>query len=1131
MTTLNELQDKMQQQMQQQKPMSNSDNMSEAASKLSMASDKLASMGQNSNQQQQQLIQTIQQQSFQIQSLSMQLQTLTNNQRTQSAMPMIPPVPPPPNAPPVQSLAQPVSSSISAGFNMIGSGMGMVGGYAMGRSQDIYGHLRGGWHNARVQTAPVAGSSPGLIHAPYSGLLSSAIHGSGISWNPTNAQGYNFGAYQRSANENFGRGMISNTHALMGMATDGMGFGGAGAIGGSLAGAAIGQALIPIPGIGALIGGTVGGTLGGGIGSKLDVFNPIHYGMKEIDRQVQYGQNANVNSFRFLRGAGERGNAFGISEEADVGRRMSRILQKDLTYTNEDIQELQEGFVESDLMLGVDSSQKYAQRIKKLLETSKTLSKTLQMTNQETIQFMDQMFNQVGANPGKDMSLMATRVLSGASVSGLTTAEMANVMTNSAGRAGSFGLMNMTGALTGMSGRALAGQAAERHVGTGLLASVGGTSGLSDVLSTAQGRYMQGAGGDLMLRGGGGNVFNRMSNLGNNMGGSGGMLGYLANRHTEMNNAVSNNPEGVNVEMIKHISDIASSMGATGAEHTDLMKLIAVQSYGLTPIEADALVQSAGAMVQTLQKQRTAANQGVSDARYDHLAERYGIRGRVSMFMRNSFVGQGGLAVADGVSNAYASIGSTAQNAMQRMQDKFYGIDERVTFGYDMSDQIRKSDFGSLFNNSNASSGDLKTFKLGRLALDKSNKDFASVQDVFNDGLSNIVSSRGEGGVQQGKYGSYNTGKPNVSGDIRKMKQALKAAKTRQAGTKFEIESIDDVSDISNEELLKAMSGSGQYSNEQIEAFADAVGMDPKSLNMNLAFESEADTAQNIRSVFGDKAGKGSTIFEGKVTNEKLNYAADDKEFQRILSELEVLSSMRDYSKDMQSDEYYEKAGYIEKLIQTMKDPESRRVLTEMLKEVGVELTTEGKLDVSGAVQKMKEKHGSWDGHTLGKEFSFFGKQGDVGKMLDKHEKSRLAKGQIQALETGAAGLGFSSTIISQGGKSSVGIVQAMAASKYDVERLVSSDDATERRAGKYLQAVRNGHEVSSEEANTFMQSLGSLGASGGAGVTQFSGAKMDADMLGAKTISEMGRITDINSQQIAVMEKILKKMGVSTAQ
>jgi hypothetical protein len=110
---------------------------------------------------------------------------------------------------------------------------------------------------------------------------------------PTGTKGF-WGKYNAHAPTTTGQQVVAGLGSLGGqMLGTGLGGGGqiaqAGSSLGAMGGAVIGQALIPIPGLGAAVGGLVGGALGGLLGGKLDT-KPL------IDREINHLDSIEFNT-------------------------------------------------------------------------------------------------------------------------------------------------------------------------------------------------------------------------------------------------------------------------------------------------------------------------------------------------------------------------------------------------------------------------------------------------------------------------------------------------------------------------------------------------------------------------------------------------------------------------------------------------------------------------------------------------------------------------------------------------------------------------------------------------------------------------------------------------------------------
>jgi hypothetical protein len=650
--------------------------LAKAAKSMESGSMDMRQTSQQQVMQMQFLAQSIQQQQQSINNLASSIHALSASQRIQGGSTPTRPIQP------SGGMGSGMSSSVGPMMSAAGQNIAAVGGmaanYAVARAEEVRQQASQMLQSSRVYGTP--GSHPGMLNVPQTGLFGTASQIVGSNFNPAAAQNYSFGAYQRAMGRNVGETGQNVMAGAYNMASSTVGLGtGLGIVGGAM--------------FGGPIGAMVGGMAGGMIGGKLDqVVNPFVLANEQIERTMAFGSRAAQNSNMFLKGggAGRTAGTFSAGQQMQIGAGMSRDSMMDLTFGNEQIMDMQDQFAMSGQFTGVKDGKQYRQRMKSLLESSKYIMQTLQATTDEAVEMMDQMYNQMGARAGAGMGGMASRLYAASLTSGMSTMQVADLMTKGAQGANGHGLRADAGASNAAMAIGLAGTASGR-LDPSVLATIGGQEGLTNMLAQRNMQFMGGIGGSMMALGGrfGTDFHGGLSRTANAIGGSGDMVSFLSNRH----NLVSQiSPESAQAQQFQMMAGMARQLGGVGGSMEDRMRLLA-QGQGMSGSEAEAFIQAGMAMPENMQKQLRAAGQQRTDYESSQLAEQFGITGRIKRGYRQFAFGEGvsvggvrmgvgGVtnSVADSVTGAMVHGSDVLDTGYQSLQDKFYGIEGRGYF-------------------------------------------------------------------------------------------------------------------------------------------------------------------------------------------------------------------------------------------------------------------------------------------------------------------------------------------------------------------------------------------------------------------------------------------------------------------
>ncbi len=849
------IQGQMANQMQQQ---SSQKELNEAAQDLSMAARDLSSTNQN------QLMQ-MQMQSQQTQQLSNSVRSLGNSvQQGANA------APPPPPAPTFTPMLAPVMSAASSTVK--------------NRAEEYRQGVSNFYNTMRFGQGGTVGGQPGYLSVQNQGLMASMYHGAGFSFNPANAQNYTYGAYQRAQANNFGSNAQGYAQAGMTMGLELTGLASPFGAAGGLIGGALG-AMSPIPG-GALIGGEIGSRVLG----QLDRFNPIAFQLEEVNRANYFGQQAEQNAYRHLRGLGgglSRGS-FSLQEQSQIGTSLARMYNSDLTYSTEDIGRFQQQFAETGQFLGVDSAQAYSQRMRQLMGNLEGMSKSLQIANEEAIKVMDQLYSNVGFDHGSEMNMMRSRLYASASLSGATPQEMIDIMTRGAGMGGQYGMLNRTGSQSLLAATSLSGVSASTNMPTSILASVGGEQGLADLIAKSNLQMGAGASGSLMaLLGGnyGTNLVGAMGRGAGSISGTGDLISLMTGKHHMLDKMSPEQLQAQNTMNAIGFSNMMSDLGGTPEQR---MQMYFMQQ-GHSAIEAEALAKAGLAQEETLRRSINVLGQERGDLAQDQMMEHNSLLNRIKLGFRETMMGDG--TILDGVSSTSARVGDASARFAQSVGDSYSGFGERRLFG------------------------------VGTLSAAES-----AVNDLrFSSNSRNQALSRYLGSGSDSSNLLRNELKSAIaSGDRGRIKAAIAAA---QEGGRYD--SVREMRMVGEE--------SHMLKNINEEMIQDAIRqVDASDVHHSLVSET-ASSSNYMTQEERVKAARG--IFGGltDVTSSELDMVISDPSFSSAVDLVEQMYDGYDPSMERQSEDWYKKQDKLSEIIAKM-DPKIKQVFEKTIKDKGLRI-------------------------------------------------------------------------------------------------------------------------------------------------------------------------------------------------
>jgi hypothetical protein len=274
--------------------------------------------------------------------------------------------------------------------------------------------------------------------------------------------------------------MAEETGGSAGILKGGMG------IAGGMAGAALGQALIPIPGVGALIGGYLGGKLGGGFADMM---------IDPLTANIQRGRALQHMSASYMRSGAMLDPTSGQGMSGSAARTVARGISgfqydtkmEGLGFNTADYMKITQLSAEQGLMIGANSPEQMLQKIKDISKQVKGLMQAVGDPDvRSAIKAIGEM-RDLGYN-GLRMQAGAVALRSTAArMAGMSVQEMGAFASGTAGMAGQFGLAGATGYSAGMTGAAMGAVAISSGALNDLqLARAGGRTGLAALNAQAQ---------------------------------------------------------------------------------------------------------------------------------------------------------------------------------------------------------------------------------------------------------------------------------------------------------------------------------------------------------------------------------------------------------------------------------------------------------------------------------------------------------------------------------------------------------------------------------------------------------------------------------------------------------------------
>lgn len=609
--------------------------------------------------------------------------------------------PPAPIAPVIQGTSINWRSQASAGIGIatgIASNLGME---AVQRGTNAVGHVRSTF--ARNELGLI-GAQPGFVHAPDTGLIRGTYQSTGMGWDSTRSQNYSFGAYQRSMGAAGGQSAGNWAQAGMNMGIQNFASGqGLGTMLGAMGGTALASS-VPIIGplLSQLVGAPLGAMVGQKVGKTLDFFNPLAIGMNEASRGSALASGANNMSHTFLRGReGIHGGDFSISERGDISKGLRKMTLEDMTFDTNDVLEMQQLAQQGGRFAGVQNAEQYVERFRQVFDNSKMIMKSFQMSAKEASEMMDDMFNEIGLDHGRQMSRFSGSIYAGANLTGMNPQQMMQIATQGARAGAGAGLMGTTGANMALQSHMLASSAVSKgNISRDLLATVGGERGLGDMMQGSQMQFAQGIGG-IMASGAGQGYSSLSQGMQQFVGATStneGMMDFLANRHRKTQDLErSMGADGMQMQEFNHYAGIARRMGLG---RDGLKKLIAGR-FGGDTAKAEAWMNAMESMPEQMRERQLSQARQRSDMNLDSIQERYSIRGRIKYgvrdFQQNTL---GGAAIGDWMTDVSSRVGTRYELMARDISDRFMGVERDEFTQSDLDRDVRASDL-------NASGGEL----------------------------------------------------------------------------------------------------------------------------------------------------------------------------------------------------------------------------------------------------------------------------------------------------------------------------------------------------------------------------------------------------------------------------------------
>ena len=440
----------------------------------------------------------------------------------------------------------------------------------------------------------------------------------------------------------------------------------------------IGRALTDDSELGGMVGGVIGmfggPVLAEAIGKRI---NPFNLAGEQLGRAAMFGSAASTGAYGFMRGQGGlAGNQFVPSDEMAIGMEMADFTRKDLMLNNQDMSNIAGGMSESGQLAGVQSARQYTDRVKKAVDNAKMVMKTLNMSSEEAVSFMGTAFNTVGVNHGAEMMRFSARARVSATLSAMSPAEQAQMAASGAGQYSQMGMMAGTGAMQAMNASSLAGVSSV-SMDRGLLASVGGERGLSEIISNSVAKSLSGPSGTILgfNRGSSGNIMQGMSQMAGGMQSGDDIVSFVANKHKRIEEATGKMGEfGMLGQQSIDLNFMASELKGVGGTHEDRMKLLARNQFGLNETEADALVQSMGNLPETMRRASKVGTKSANNAISDDVFTNQSLLGRATLQAREVLTPD---SLVRGYGEFSTDLGNFTENVANRASASFGGIQRR----------------------------------------------------------------------------------------------------------------------------------------------------------------------------------------------------------------------------------------------------------------------------------------------------------------------------------------------------------------------------------------------------------------------------------------------------------------------
>lgn len=1086
--SFDDIQAQMQNQMNSQM---RGNNLQEVASDLAEATRNLNTTNQQQLMQMQVQMAAQQQQTQAMQQLGMQVQSTTTRQNSIQS--------PPPS---FNQVIQPISNAMSQGASYAAqSAMQGIENLRQGsmRAYQTYGFGMG-------QDGMGIGGSPGYLSTPDMGMGAGMLHATGLTWRPEMAQNYTFGAYRRAQMRNVGQNAYGYGAGAMASLTGLLSFG---TLGG-WAGGAIGTAG------GGFLGGEVGSAIGETLGGMADVVNPFAAGAREAGKATAWGVQANRGAGSFLRGMGDSmydPNEFSLKSQAKIGNMMSDRLLNNLTYSQDDILAQQGRFQESGLYLGVQDAEGYVQRTMKLLDTHKATMKTLQVGMKEASDYMAQLYNEIGYDPGAQMNRFTSRMAGVAGAAGISTSAAMAAAGRGAGMAGQFGLYNTAGAEAMLQGRSMASTAATMNMPTDLLASVGGEEGLANIIARAQMKFQSGAAGSVMALGGNFNngITNGLSMAGGALQTGGDLVSFAANRHSRVSKM---RPEEVLAQQGQFIMNAAEQLGGGMGSLEDRMRLVA-QGQGMSGMEAEAFINSIKSARNDQIRQRKFKAQNRSDLVLDQMQEQFSFGSQAKRYVRDLAMNtMGGRHVRNAITGAGASLGEYAEGLTERASDYITGIKGRTNFGMDDTIALEKA---------LASGEDVMGVRSGRstagyIGFDPAARERATSFFGQDNKTSRLL--RAEIGIAL---------KENNPDRLRSIVKTIRANK--QIRSRSDIRHSGDMAPVTDEEVMEMMRASGA-SSEQTKKAAEALGYNFKEPDRMDVM------TQEDRLKFGERLGVEAVSSKGKA---EIDEALGDVNFQAFAEAIEDAFGLYDPVNQAQSKEYQKKASRAISAYKKLsaKSPKAKKIADGLLQSKGIKIDpSKGTLSFGGLVEKRTKNMGSLKGDddairgAVKAGGAMFG--GGVQALRENFKKVKRGRMRSQAaasVKSSLEGMGIyldeditESNIDSMRDKIT-GSLSMM--SDEMMEKMVKSGGIHKKLAQVAYGMKHKKMKLNNDQVANVMDMLAMVDIENTEGTQYSTKNKLDPRVMGMESIKQMEKMSDNNAKTAVILRELSSKLNI----